>query len=46
MSELTDELALRLASVTPPLEFALVALEHGVHAPRIGAVARARLALR
>jgi len=43
MSELSDELASRLAGVMPPREFALVALEHGVDAPRIGAVARASL---
>ncbi len=43
MSELTDELAARLAGVVPPREFALVAVEHGVEEPRIGAVARASL---
>ena len=41
MSELTDELAARLAGVSAPREFALVAVEHDVDAPRIGAVARA-----
>lgn len=43
MSELTDELAARLAGAKAPREFALVALEHGIAAPRIGAVARASL---
>ncbi len=44
MSELTDELAARLAGARAPREFALVAVEHGVESPRIGAVVRASLA--
>jgi len=43
MSELTDEMAARLAGAAAPREFALVAIEHGVEAPRIGAVVRASL---
>ncbi len=41
MSELPDDLATRLASARAPNEIALVAIEHGVDLPRIGAVARA-----
>ncbi len=43
MSELPDDLAARLAAAGAPREFALVAIEHGVDAPRIGAVARTSL---
>ncbi len=43
MSELSDELAARLAGVGSPQAIALVAVEHGVVEARIGAVARASL---
>lgn len=43
MSELTDELAARLAGARAPREFALVAVERNVDCPRIGAVVRASL---
>ncbi len=46
MSELTDEMAARLAGVRAPDEFALVAIEQGVDSPRIGAVVRASVAER
>jgi len=41
MSELPDDLAAQLAASCAPREFALVAIEHGVASPRIGAVVRA-----
>lgn len=43
MSDLSDDLAARLASADAPMAIALVAIEDGVAEPRIGAVARASL---